>query len=153
MNLFVKNKDKVSNVFEKYPELQAALFKDKYPRLSDIGAAYGINQFAGNSTRPAEAAANAYGIPIKEWKKEDAAERAEAKRQSDLSKILDAGNTAQTLTEQDKAYIADIKANPELVVTGYPDLKQNNSFKEWLLLRGHDLLRGTSASRPTWEVE
>ena len=153
MNLFVKNKDKVSNVFEKYPELQAALFKDKYPRLSDIGAAYGINQFAGNSTRPAEAAANAYGIPIKQWKEEDAAERAEAKRQSDISKILDAGDTAQTLTEQDKAYIADIKANPSLVVTGYPDLKQNNSFKEWLLLRGHDLLRGTSASRPTWEVE
>lgn len=153
LDVFIKNKDKVSQVFEKYPELQAALFKDKYPRLSDIGAAYGINQFAGNSTRPAEAAANAYGIPIKEWKKEDAAERAEAKRQSDISKILDAGNTSQTLTEQDKAYLADIKANPQLVVTGYPDLKQNNSFKEWLLLRGHDLLRGTSASRPTWEVE
>ena len=153
MNVFIQNKDKVSQVFEKYPELQAALFKDKYPRLSDLGAAYGINQFAGNSTRPAEAAANAYGIPIKEWKKEDAEERAEAKRQSDISKILDAGNTAQTLTEQDKAYLADIQANPELVVTGYPDLKQNNSFKEWLLLRGHDLLRGTSAARPTWEVE
>lgn len=153
MNLFIKDKAKVSQVFEKYPELQAALFKDKYPRLSDIGAAYGINQFAGNSTRPTEAAANAYGIPIRKWKEEDAAERSEAKRQSDISKILDAGNTAQTLTEQDKAYLADIQANPELVVTGYPDLKQNNSFKEWLLLRGHDLLRGTSASRPTWEVE
>lgn len=152
MDVFIKDKAKVSQVFEKYPELQAALFKDKYPRLSDIGAAYGINQFAGNSTRPAEAAANAYGIPIKEWKEEDAAERAEAKRQSDISKILDAG-AAQTLTEQDKAYLADIKANPGLVVTGYPDLKQNNSFKEWLLLRGHDLLRGTSAARPTWEVE
>ena len=153
MDVFIKNKDKVAQVFEKYPELQAALFKDKYPRLSDIGAAYGINQFAGNSTRPAEAAANAYGIPIRKWKEEDAAERAEAKRQSDISKILDAGKTAQTLTEQDKAYLADIQANPSLVVTGYPDLKQNNSFKEWLLLRGHDLLRGTSASRPTWEVE
>lgn len=153
MNLFIKDKAKVAQVFEKYPELQAALFKDKYPRLSDLGAAYGINQFAGYSTRPTEAAANAYGIPIKQWKEEDAAERAEAKRQSDISKILDAGNTAQTLTEQDKAFLADIKANPELVVTGYPDLKQNNSFKEWLLLRGHDLLRGTSASRPTWEVE
>ena len=153
MDVFIKNKDKVAQVFEKYPELQAALFKDKYPRLSDIGAAYGINQFAGNSTRPAEAAANAYGIPIRKWKEEDAAERAEAKRQSDISKILDAGKTAQTLTEQDKAYLADIQANPRLVVTGYPDLKQNNSFKEWLLLRGHDLLRGTSASRPTWEVE
>lgn len=141
--------DRYTDLFKRKPELQAVLFKDKYPRLTDLGAAYAINTFADKSTRPAEAAANAYGLPLNEWKEEDAAERAESKRQSDLTKILNAGS----LTEQDKAYLADIKANPELVVTGYPDLKQNNDFKTWLLQRGHGLLRGTSASRPTWEVE
>lgn len=139
----------IVKVFDNHPELKPMLFKDKYPRLLDLGAAYSINKFADLSSRPAEAAANAYGIPLNEWKEEDAAERAESKRQSDLTKILNAGS----LTEQDKAYLADIKANPELVVTGYPDLKQNNDFKTWLLQRGHGLLRGTSASRPTWEVE
>ena len=147
----------IVKVFDSHPELKPMLFKDKYPRLLDLGAAYSINKFADLSTRPAEAAANAYGIPIKEWKEEDAAERAEAKRQSDLTKTIE--NVRLTLdskpgiTAQDEAFLADIKANPSLVVNGYPDMRKNNEFKEWLLLRGHDILRGTAAARPTWEVE
>lgn len=146
-----------ADIFDKHPELYAVLFKQKYPRLTDLGVAYGVNKFADISTRPAEAAANAYGIPIKEWKQEDDAERAEAKRQSDLAKAIE--NVRLTLdskpgiTAQDEAFLADIKANPSLVVNGYPDMRKNNEFKEWLLLRGHDILRGTAASRPTWDVE
>ena len=147
----------IVKVFDSHPELKPMLFKDKYPRLTDLGVAYGVNKFADLSTRPAEAAANAYGIPIKEWKQEDAAERAEAKRQSDLTKAIEnvrlTLDTKPGITAQDEAFLADIKSNPSLVVNGYPDMRKNNEFKEWLLLRGHDILRGTSAARPTWEVE
>lgn len=146
-----------AEIFDRHPELYAVLFKQKYPRLTDLGVAYGVNKFADLSTRPAEAAANAYGIPIKEWKEEDAAERAEAKRQSDLTKAIEnvrlTLDTKPGITAQDEAFLADIKANPSLVVNGYPDMRKNNEFKEWLLLRGHDILRGTAASRPTWDVE
>ena len=90
-------------------------------------------------------------------KQEDAAERAEAKRQSDLTKAIEnvrlTLDTKPGITAQDEAFLADIKSNPSLVVNGYPDMRKNNEFKEWLLLRGHDILRGTSAARPTWEVE
>ena len=72
-------------------------------------------------------------------------------KKNQVSKVLEAGTRNGTLTAEDQKYLADIAKNPDILVTGHKT--EPDKFKLWLLMGGNDLLRGTSAHRPLWEVE
>ena len=57
----------------------------------------------------------------------------------------------KTLTEEDRDWLKKIQDNPS-IVTG---IGEGNSarFRNWFLLRGQDIMRGTSLFRPTPSVE
>ena len=143
-------KPEFQNMFEKNPALMATLFKDKYPKLADLALAYGMNQYSNSVAKTGKMAGGALNIPIEEWQKEDRKERKDAKASSSIKKILDAGST---LTEQDRRFLEDIRKNPDIVTVGHQDPARADEFKAWMLQRGHGLLSGTPAARPTWEVE
>lgn len=72
-------------------------------------------------------------------------------KKNQVSKVLEAGTRNGTLTAEDQKFLADVAKNPDILVTGHKT--EPDKFKLWLLMGGNDLLRGTSAHRPLWEVE
>lgn len=72
-------------------------------------------------------------------------------RRNKAADVLSVVNSTPELTEQDKKYLNAIAANPDILKYGYPE--DSAAFKIWLLERGNDLLQGTSAFRPTFDVE
>jgi hypothetical protein len=57
------------------------------------------------------------------------------------------------LTSEDERFLSDIAKDPSILQYGYEDSRLNDQFKMWLLKGGNDLLRGTDAFRPVWDVE
>ena len=55
------------------------------------------------------------------------------------------------LTPRDEKYLQAVADDPSIVTVGYA--ADPDDFKLWLLERGHDLLKGTGAHRPLWEIE
>ena len=67
------------------------------------------------------------------------------------SEIL--GGRRGPLSAESEMFIEDIRKNPGSLVTGHPDPAKRDTFKIWLLKEGNDLLRGTAAARPAWDVK
>ena len=77
--------------------------------------------------------------------------REEPKRKqikNDVGAILGA---SPALSKESIEFLTDIRNNPEIVKTGHPT--KRDRFNLWLLTEGHDILSGTSAHRPIWEVK
>jgi hypothetical protein len=161
-------------IFKENPELMAALYRNRYPRATDILTAYGINQVGNIAPGPAEQAATSFNIPLKDWIQAAKEERQEDRTSAAASRILDGDDwkkivdsdtslsngekavaetlvPGESLTDEDRKYIRAIEKNPDIVKVGHPT--DPDGFKTWMLLRGHRLLMGTDASRPTWDVE
>lgn len=81
-------------------------------------------------------------------KKVENAEKAYKK--SVASKVIDSLD-AETLNDDDIKYLGMIKQNPD-VLKGFGE-GNKAGFRNWYLLRGADLLRGSELYRPTFEVE
>lgn len=122
--------------------------KDPYTYV-DILKSYVTNQ-AGNDAA-AQRTLSRFGVDPKDLRKEQDEGRKNKKATAQVSKIIDV-NRGQ-LSKESEGFLQDIKNNPNLMVTGYPDQKKNDAFKIWLLTEGNDLLRGTAAARPTWDVK
>jgi len=69
-----------------------------------------------------------------------------------VSEILDT-EPKENLSEDSRKYLKQIADNPEIMVYGHPDPAERDKFNLWLLTEGNNLLRGTKAARPTWEVQ
>lgn len=69
---------------------------------------------------------------------------------SSVSEVL-AGPAAPQLSPQSVQFLKDIESDPTIVMYGHRTRPEE--FKEWLIREGHDLLSGTPAARPTWEVK
>lgn len=84
--------------------------------------------------------------PLVESKKKSTEDR--KKRETiKASDVL--GNSGRSdITEEDKEYLRMISENPKIL-----KFSQDDGFKTWLLKRGHQLLQGTPAHRPLWEIE
>lgn len=65
--------------------------------------------------------------------------------------VLSIASNVEDLDDRDRKYIKAIAENPEIMTFGYPE--DRDGFNIWLLQRGNELLRGTSAYRPTFSVE
>ena len=59
--------------------------------------------------------------------------------------------TTLGLTPRDEKYLQAVADDPSIVQFGFAE--NPDDFKLWLLERGHDLLKGTGAHRPIWEIE
>ena len=59
--------------------------------------------------------------------------------------------TTLGLTPRDEKYLQAVADDPSIVQFGFAE--NPDDFKLWLLERGHDLLKGTGAHRPLWEIE
>lgn len=148
--------DEVRDLFKKNPELYNYAFWKNAPFLEKVGNA--INQAvpswvinkAGKSKYAPEMT-KVFEDEIKDNRKQS---KEEAKRQS-VSKVLEAGVKSGALTETDKKWLDLVKKNPDIVKLGLgsDNASENDAFKMWLLTGGNDLLRGTEAHRPIWEIE
>lgn len=87
--------------------------------------------------------------PIEQNREES---RKQAKQVS-VSRVLEAGKKDKSLTADDQKWLAEVANNPDVLRDGFADLKKNDDFKLWLLTGGNDLLSGTEAHRPIWEIK
>jgi hypothetical protein len=84
---------------------------------------------------------------LEDSRKEDIEEQRNEVKKSQAKQILD----TQNLDAEDREWLNKLIKNPKMM-EGYGE-GGSSKFKNWLLLRGQDILRGTELFRPTYEVE
>lgn len=122
--------------------------KDPYTYV-DVLKSYVTNEMGNDAA--AQRTLSRFGIDPADLRKEQDEGRTMKKASFSASKIL--GGSRGPLSVESKMFLQDISKNPEIMKTGYSDQKKNDAFKIWLLTEGNDLLRGTPAARPTWDVK
>lgn len=122
--------------------------KDPYT-YTDVLKSYVVNE-AGNDAA-AQRALSRFGIDPKDLRKDQDKKRTEKKAKASVSEII--GGSKGSLSPESEMFLQDIKEDPGIVVTGHKNPKLKDAFKIWLITEGNDLLRGTAASRPAWEVK
>lgn len=78
-------------------------------------------------------------------------EHQEPKDRKTKKQVETVKGTTIGLTPRDEKYLQAVADDPSIVTVGYA--ADPDDFKLWLLERGHDLLKGTGAHRPLWEIE
>ena len=122
--------------------------KDPYT-YTDVLKSYVVNE-AGNDAA-AQRTLSRFGIDPKNLRKDQDKKRMEKKAKASVSEII--GGSKGSLSPESEMFLQDIKEDPGIVVTGHKNPKLKDAFKIWLITEGNDLLRGTAASRPAWEVK
>ncbi len=137
------------------PELLSLFYKNTPREAFDKAASDAVKTWAVNkygSDKDAGVVMNTFGMPIKELRKEQEKDRRERARDASASSILGNLEKAGTsLTEEDTKWLKKIEQNPGMV-QGYGE-GNSAAFRNWMLLRGADLLNGTPLYRPAFEVE
>lgn len=137
------------------PELLSLFYKNTPREAFDEAAAnvlktWGVNKYGSDSD--AGVVLNTVGTPVKELRKDQEKSRQERSRKVSASRILkDLEKAGKELTEEDNKWLKKIEQNPGMV-QGYGE-GNTPSFRNWMLLRGADLLSGTPLYRPAFEVE
>lgn len=139
------------------PELLSLFYKRTPREVFDDVAADAIKNWAVNrygSDKDANLALRATGVDanVEELRKEQAKEKKERAQKASASRILgDLEKAGTELTEEDTKWLKKIEQNPGMV-QGYGE-GNTPAFRNWMLLRGSDLLSGTPLYRPTFEVK
>lgn len=84
---------------------------------------------------------------LEDSRKKDIENQRNEVKKSQAKQILD----TQKLEAEDREWLNKLIKNPKMM-EGYGE-GSSSKFKNWLLLRGQDILRGTELFRPTYEVE
>ena len=84
---------------------------------------------------------------MEESRKEDVDKVRTELQKSQVGSILE----DKTLNDEDRKWLGELFKNPKMM-EGYGN-GSDTKFKNWLLLRGQDILRGTELYRPTFDVE
>ena len=85
---------------------------------------------------------------VKEVREKEHQEPKDSKTKKQVEAVK---GTTLGLTPRDEKYLQAVADDPSIVTVGYA--ADPDDFKLWLLERGHDLLKGTGAHRPLWEIE
>lgn len=140
----------VRETLRRHPELENLVTPESMKRK----AAYAAKDFAVNKYgSDADASKVLSLIPgmedPKQLRKEQQKSR-QAKREAKAAQILDLSG----YDSEDQKYLSLIKSKPE-ILRGIGKEAQDSKFKNWLLLRGNDILReqGSELFRPTPSVE
>lgn len=139
------------------PELLSLFYRRTPREVFDDVSADAIKNWAINrygSDKDANFALSATGVNanVEELRKEQAKEKKERAQKASASRILgDLENAGTVLTEEDTKWLKKIEQNPGMV-QGYGE-GNTPAFRNWMLLRGSDLLSGTPLYRPAFEVE
>lgn len=140
----------VRETLRRHPELENLVTPESVKRK----AAYAAKDFAVNKYgSDADASKVLSLIPgmedPKQLRKEQEKSR-QAKREAKAAKILDVSG----YDAEDQKYLTLIKNKPE-ILRGIGKEAQDSKFKNWLLLRGNDILReqGSELFRPTPSVK
>ena len=161
-----KYKDKISDIMRFGNEFQNADYMDylalKNPALRHASNAvktwmvnkYGSNRDAdmltGQASRLLAAIDPSLNISkvLAEKKQEAVNRKVRDVQKSHAGRIL---SVDKTLTDEDRDWLKKIQDNPSIV----NGIGEGNSprFRNWFLLRGQDIMRGTSLFRPTPSVE
>jgi hypothetical protein len=141
-------------MFMENPELFNYAYWKNASKLDKLGNA--INQ-AAPSLIINKAGKSKYAPEItqvfKDSIEKDRQETKKKSNKSQVSKVISAKRADSSLTSEDERFLSDIANNPSILQYGYEDSRLNDQFKMWLLKGGNDLLRGTDAFRPVWDVE
>lgn len=139
------------------PEL-LSLFYRRTPRevFNDVAADaiknWAINRYGSDKDASLALRATGVNANVEELRKEQAKEKKERAQKASASRILgDLENAGTELTEEDTKWLKKIEQNPGMV-QGYGE-GNTPAFRNWMLLRGADLLRGTPLYRPAFKVE
>lgn len=117
---------------------------------------WGVNKYGGQ--RDADFALGILDAPMKAsrgtLKKALGDEKKESENKEKAKRISDVLEGA-ALSALDQEYVDAIKANPEILKTGYrtENDPEGTQFKMWLLTRGNRLLMPSGVVRPTWNVK
>ncbi len=110
--------------------------------------------------KDADYALNAFGAVLGAFKAPNVAqmvkdvrekEHQEPKDRKTKKQVETIKGTTLGLTPRDEKYLQAVADDPSIVQFGFAE--NPDDFKLWLLERGHDLLKGTGAHRPLWEIE
>ena len=139
------------------PEL-LSLFYRRTPRevFNDVAAdaikTWAINRYGSDKDASLALRATGVNANVDELRKEQAKENKERAQRASASRILgDLEKAGTELTEEDTKWLKKIEQNPGMV-QGYGE-GNTPAFRNWMLLRGSDLLSGTPLYRPTFEVK
>lgn len=139
------------------PELLSLFYRRTPREVFDDVAADAIKNWAVNrygSDKDANFALRATGVNanVEDLRKEQEKEKKELAQKASASRILgDLEKAGTVLTEEDTKWLKKIEQNPGMV-QGYGE-GNTPAFRNWMLLRGSDLLSGTPLYRPTFEVK
>ena len=139
------------------PEL-LSLFYRRTPRevFNDVAAdaikTWAINRYGSDKDASLALRATGVNANVDELRKEQAKENKERAQKASASRILgDLEKAGTELTEEDTKWLKKIEQNPGMV-QGYGE-GNTPAFRNWMLLRGSDLLSGTPLYRPAFEVK
>ena len=139
------------------PEL-LSLFYRRTPRevFNDVAAdaikTWAVNRYGSDKDANLALSATGVNANVEELRKEQAKENKERAQKASASRILgDLEKAGTELTEEDTKWLKKIEQNPGMV-QGYGE-GNTPAFRNWMLLRGSDLLSGTPLYRPTFEVK
>ena len=85
---------------------------------------------------------------LKELRDKEHGEMKDRKTKKEVEAVK---GTTLGITPRDEKYLQAVADDPSIVQFGFAE--NPDDFKLWLLERGHDLLKGTGAHRPLWEIE
>lgn len=145
-------RDAMIRAMEKHPELLSQFDRPTFkevlamPRTGvDVGKSWVVNRVGDDAA--AQRFLSRFGVDVDDIRKE----QDEARRNNRVaSDILDIERSYET-DARDRKFLEDIAKNPDIMTLGHPT--DPEGFKLWLLERGHDMLSGTSAARPAWEIK
>lgn len=139
------------------PEL-LSLFYRRTPRevFDDVAAdaikTWAVNRYGSDKDASYALRATGANAKVEDIRKEQAKERTERAQKASASRILgDLEKAGTGLTDEDAKWLKKIEQNPGMV-QGYGE-GNTPEFRNWMLLRGSDLLSGTPLYRPAFEVE
>lgn len=147
--------DAVKRAITADPELLSLFYKNTPREAFDEAAAnaiktWGVNKYG--SDHDAGVVMNTFGAPVKELRKDQEKSRQERSMKVSASRILgDLEKAGAELTEEDTKWLKKIEQNPGMV-QGFGE-GNAPSFRNWMLLRGADLLSGTPLYRPAFSAE
>lgn len=139
------------------PEL-LSLFYRRTPReaFNDVAGdaikTWAVNRYGSDKDASLALRATGVGANVDDIRKEIAQEKKERAEKVSASRILgDLEKAGAALSDEDIKWLKKIEQNPGMV-QGYGE-GNTPSFRNWMLLRGSDLLSGTSLYRPAFSAE